>query len=148
MVMRKALDVKHDLWHAEITLLRASLRAWTLSYRRLDWVPHRRFVLAPWVGEPVAFKPPALAVEMGLAAEDDYWLVLQSIYGLRESPAAWASFRDNELSAARWKTEVNGETVEVKLQQLISDNQVWKIVRADGGDQEALGYFFVCVSMT
>ena len=42
------------------------------------------FVLAPWVGEPVALKPPALAVEMGLAAEDDYWLVLQSIYGLRE----------------------------------------------------------------
>ena len=30
--------------------------------------------------------------------------------------------------------------VEVKLQQLASDNQVWRIVRADDPGEEALGY--------
>ena len=102
------------------------------------------FVLAPWVGKSVALKPPSLAVEMG-RADDDYWLVLQSIYGLREAPAAWASFRDMELKAARWKAEVEGESVELKLQQLNSDNQVWKVVRSDGASQEALGYLLVYV---
>ena len=103
------------------------------------------FVLAPWVGRAVALKPPSLAVEMNLAEPDDYWLVQKSIYGLREAPAAWASFRDKELRTAKWESEVNGELVELKLQQLISDDQVWKIVRADGRDQEAIGYLMVYV---
>ena len=103
------------------------------------------FVLAPWVGGPVALKPPALAVELGLAEEDDYWFVLQSIYGLRESPAAWAAYRDGQLKAARWKAEVEGALVEVKLQQLASDNQVWRIVRADDPGEEALGYLLVYI---
>ena len=103
------------------------------------------FVLAPWVGKSVALKPPLLAVEMWLAEPDDYWLVLQSIYGLREAPAAWASFRSMELKAARWKAEVEGESVELRLQQLNSDNQVWKVIRSDGASQEALGYLLVYV---
>ena len=105
------------------------------------------FVLAPWIGRAVALKPPSLAVEMNLAEPDDYWLVKKSIYGLREAPAAWASFRvrDKELRAAKCESEVNGEMVELKLQQLISDDQVWKIVRADGRDQEAIGYLMVYV---
>ena len=103
------------------------------------------FVLAPWIGGPVALKPPALAVELGLAEEDDYWFVLQSIYGLRESPAAWAAYRDGQLKAARWKAEVEGEFVEVRLQQLSSDNQVWRIVRADDPGEDALGYLLVYI---
>eukprot|EP00439_Symbiodinium_sp_Y106_P027213 s7960_g3.t1 len=103
------------------------------------------FVLAPWIGKAVALKPPALAVEMGLAETDDYWLVKQSIYGLREAPAAWASFRDTELEAARWKAKVDGTMVELKLKQLVSDSQVWKVVRTDGENDDALGYLLVYV---
>ena len=80
---------------------------------------------------------------MGLAEADDYWYVKQSIYGLRESPAAWASFRDKELQLARWQCDVGREMVELRLQQLISDNQVWKVIRADGRNQDALGYLMV-----
>eukprot|EP00439_Symbiodinium_sp_Y106_P082434 s24_g21.t2 len=82
---------------------------------------------------------------MGLAEADDYWYVKQSIYGLRESPAAWASFRDKELQLARWQCDVGREMVELRLQQLISDNQVWKVIRADGRNQDALGYLMVYV---
>eukprot|EP00439_Symbiodinium_sp_Y106_P031533 s6662_g3.t2 len=82
---------------------------------------------------------------MGLAEADDYWLVKQSIYGLREAPAAWASFRDTELEAARWKAKVDGTMVELKLKQLVSDSQVWKVVRTDGENDDALGYLLVYV---
>ena len=103
------------------------------------------FVLAPWIGKPVALRPPALAVELGLAAPDEYWLVLQSIYGLRESPAAWAAYRDNQLKAARWRAQVDGENVELRLEQLMSDNQVWRVVRADGRKNDDLGYLLVYI---
>ena len=59
------------------------------------------FVLAPWVGEPIAIQPPAVAQRLGLATTGQFWLVRQAIYGLRESPAKWASFRDAELKRAK-----------------------------------------------
>ena len=46
---------------------------------------------------------------------------------------------------ARWNAEVNGENVELKLEQLISDDQVWKIIKADGSTKEALGYLMVYI---
>ena len=60
------------------------------------------FVLAEWLGDPVALEPPAIAYELGLAERGDMWQVKQAIYGLRESPALWSKFRDNELRIARW----------------------------------------------
>ena len=103
------------------------------------------FVLAPWIGKPVALRPPSLAVDLGLAEPDDYWLVLQSIYGLRESPAAWAAYRDGQLKAARWHARLENEEVELRLEQLVSDNQVWRIVRADGKESEELGFLLVYI---
>ncbi|CAE7357873.1 unnamed protein product, partial [Symbiodinium sp. CCMP2456] len=103
------------------------------------------FVLAPWLGHPVALSPPSIAYELGIAEPGDYWLVQMSIYGLRESPALWSSFRDDQLRAARWETEVDREMVTLKLQQLISDDQVWKIVRASSPEKEPLGYLMVYI---
>ena len=40
---------------------------------------------------------------------------------------------------------MNGEKVELKLQKLISDDQIWKVMRADGCDNEALGYLVVYI---
>ncbi|CAE7495091.1 RE2 [Symbiodinium sp. CCMP2592] len=102
------------------------------------------FVLAPWLGLPVALQPPAIAYELGLAEPGDYWFVTMSIYGLRESPALWSRFRDEQLRMARWFAEVEGQMEELKLVQMITDDQVWKIVRANG-DQEPLGYLMVYI---
>ncbi|CAE7251196.1 putative transposon protein [Symbiodinium microadriaticum] len=79
------------------------------------------FVLAPWLGVPVALQPPAIAFELGLAEHGDMWEVLMSIYGLRESPALWSGFRDQELK-----------------------NAVWEVVDVDS-PQEALGYIMVYI---
>ena len=45
------------------------------------------FVLAKWLGQPVALEPPGIAYELGIAQPGDMWFVEQAIYGLRVSPA-------------------------------------------------------------
>eukprot|EP00439_Symbiodinium_sp_Y106_P015157 s5414_g2.t1 len=102
------------------------------------------FVLAKWLGGPVALQPPAIAHQLGLAEEGDVWLVKQAIYGLRESPAMWGQFRDNQLKQARWTQEIDGRQVVMKLEQLITDDQVWRIVREDGTG-EPHGYLLVYI---
>ena len=72
------------------------------------------------------------------------WEVQMSIYGLRESPALWSGFRDQELKSAVWEAEVKGEMKSLRLQQLVSDNQVWKVVAADD-PSKALGYVMVYI---
>eukprot|EP00439_Symbiodinium_sp_Y106_P009472 s223_g1.t1 len=72
------------------------------------------------------------------------WEVQMSIYGLRESPALWSGFRDHELRSAVWKATVDGENKNLKLQQLVSDNQVWKVV-AEDNLEKALGYVMVYI---
>ncbi|CAE7441104.1 RE1 [Symbiodinium sp. CCMP2592] len=102
------------------------------------------FVLAKWKGQPVALEPPGIAYELGIAQPGDMWFVEQAIYGLRESPALWSQHRDNELKAARWNAIVDGEEVTLKLEQMITDNQIWKIVK-ENSDTEPLGYLLVYI---
>ena len=102
------------------------------------------FVLAKWLGGPVALQPPAIAYELNLAEEGDMWLVQQAIYGLRESPAMWSNHRDQQLREARWTVDINGKPVVMKLEQLVSDNQVWRIVKEDG-QGEPHGYLLVYI---
>ncbi|CAE7564255.1 unnamed protein product [Symbiodinium sp. CCMP2456] len=102
------------------------------------------FVLAKWRGQPVALEPPRIAYELGLASPGDYWYVEQAIYGLRESPALWSQFRDEQLKAARWTRTVDGKSVTMKLEQLVSDNQVWKIIQEEGSS-EIYGYVVVYI---
>ena len=73
------------------------------------------------------------------------WQVKQAIYGLRESPALWSKFRDNELRIARWMINLNDEPVMMKMEQLITDDQIWRIVREDGKDTETYGYVLVYI---
>ena len=98
------------------------------------------FVLAPWTGGSVAIQPPTIAVQMGLVQPGEMWLVRQAIYGLRESPAVWSEFRDKELR----EMMRNGELVTCKLQPLVADSQIWKIVQ-EGGEEEPMGYAMVYV---
>ncbi|CAE7230836.1 RE1 [Symbiodinium sp. CCMP2592] len=101
------------------------------------------FVLARWRGEPVALEPPGIAYLLGLAVPGDVWFVQQALYGLRESPALWSMFRDEQLKLARWIVNINGQEVKMKLEQLVSDNQVWKIIPEHGG--EVYGYVLVYI---
>ena len=126
-----------------------SLRTMFAYTAGTDWLTgttdiRQAFVLAPWLGVPVALQPPNIAFELGLAEAGDMWEVQMSIYGLRESPALWSGFRDHELRSAVWKATVDGENKNLKLQQLVSDNQVWKVV-AEDNLEKALGYVMVYI---
>ena len=103
------------------------------------------FVLAKWLGQPVALEPPGIAYELGLASPGEVWFVEQAIYGLRESPALWSKFRDQQLKLARWEVEVDNVKVTMKLEQMVSDNQIWKMVRADQESSEIYGFGLVYI---
>ena len=137
-----------DLFAAglDATSLRTML-AFTAEKKQWRWGVtdiRQAFVLAKWLGGPVALQPPTIAHQLGLAEEGDVWLVRQAIYGLRESPAMWSQFRDSQLKQARWIVEAEGGPVVMKLEQLITDDQVWKIVREDG-QGEPHGYLLVYI---
>ena len=102
------------------------------------------FVLAKWLGQPVALEPPSIAYELELASPGELWYVEQAIYGLRESPALWSRFRDEQLELARWTTEIAGEEKKMRLQQLVSDNQIWRITSEEEGS-ETYGYIVVYI---
>ena len=95
-------------------------------------------------GLPVALQPPSISYELGLAEEGHMWLVEQAIYRLRESPAMWSQYRDSQLALARWTVEVNESPITMKLEQMITDNQVLRIAREDG-QGDPYGYLPVCM---
>ena len=90
-------------------------------------------------------EPPAIAYELGLAERGEMWFVEQAIYGLRESPALWSQFRDGELKKAGWVTRLGGQEVVMKIEQLITDDQIWRMVREDGEDDQVYGYVLVYI---
>ena len=92
----------------------------------------------------MALQPPAIAYELGLAEPGDYWFVLMSIYGLRESPALWSKFRDEQLRQASWTATIDEKEEKLRLIQMVTDDQVWQIVRQEG-DQTPLGFIMVYV---
>ena len=61
------------------------------------------FLLATWPAHlnRYAVVPPRILVEQGYASQNTFWLVLRPLYGLRESPAIWASYRSARLSSAK-----------------------------------------------
>ena len=143
-------DEAGDLYAAgaDATILRAILsysagRPWVAGTTDI----RQAFVLAPWKGGPVAVTPPKIAVDMGLCEPDDVWFVDQVLYGSRQSPKLWGDFRDSELKLATWQVE----GVQYHLQQMLSDDQLWRItkhdLRKDGpvSPVETLGFILVYV---
>ena len=61
------------------------------------------FLLAHWPDHlhRYAVVPPRLLIDNGYVSEQAYWLVLRPLYGLRESPAIWASYRSARFSNAK-----------------------------------------------
>ena len=53
-------------------------------------------------------------------------------------------FRDEQLKLARWTMHIDGVAVTMKLEQLVSDNQVWRII-PENGQGEVQGYVLVYI---
>eukprot|EP00439_Symbiodinium_sp_Y106_P027584 s4975_g3.t1 len=70
--------------------------------------------------------PPKILQALGLIEENEKWLVLKALYGLQESPSAWAHDRDAKLAGMRW---IGACGVPCRLQRCVSEENLWKVVK-------------------
>ncbi|CAE7339218.1 RE1, partial [Symbiodinium pilosum] len=93
------------------------------------------FLLAPWPDHlhRYAVAPPRLLIDNGYVSEQAYWLVLRPLYGLRESPAIWASYRSARFSNAKILYE--DKYLVLKMSKV--DSELWLIFFE--GEEDLLG---------
>ena len=83
------------------------------------------FLLAPWPKDlpRYAIRPPKVVRDSGEATDSEYWVIDRALYGLRESPAIWGSFRSKRLSEAR----ISFDGVILRFVATISDPELWLV---------------------
>ena len=90
----------------------------------------------------VLISPPRLLIRLGYARQDETWLAIKAMYGLRQSPKAWSDYRDSVVAQMEWEDE--GRTM--SFCPLVTDPNVWKITASgDGLIDEARGLMLVYV---
>ena len=76
--------------------------------------------------------PPKAVIKAGLLQEWHRFLVHKALYGLAESPADWASYRDEVLKTFRWTTRSGKRRM---LAQLVAEHSIWIVLEVqDNGD--------------
>ena len=82
------------------------------------------FLLAPWPDHLPRYGlyPPRIVREAQLVGEVG-WILERPLYGLRESPSVWASYRDARLRSARIAV---GEMLLV-LRQTLAESELWMV---------------------
>ncbi|CAE7314603.1 unnamed protein product [Symbiodinium sp. CCMP2456] len=85
--------------------------------------------------------PPSVLVKLGLASEDERWILTHGMYGLRQSPKLWSEFRDRTISAMRF----DAEGAQWLLQQGDAEPNMWALVEvgAPEGSPGALVLIYV-----
>ena len=92
------------------------------------------FLLAPREDSSrrlVVVKPPRILVEAGIVGPQELWRVQHALYGLRSSPADWATYRNRLMRSFQWQHE--GRTLELRE---TPEPNLWKIVERRPLDQE------------
>ena len=87
-------------------------------------------------------RPPAALVQLGLASPDERWQLTHGMYGLRQSPKLWSSFRDGRLK----KMIIPGEGKTWALHQGVAEPNMWTVYEVGASrDQEPEGLILVYV---
>ena len=87
-----------------------------------------------------AITMPKVVVDAGCAPANTAYLVDRVLYGLREAPRLWGSFRDKRISQAQFLVG----TRSCVFKQMETDPAVWRLVEK-GREQETLGLMVVYV---
>ena len=74
----------------------------------------------------ILLRPPAHFILAGISQQSEVWRARRAVYGLRESPKWWSTYRDTILRGASWTC--NGE--EMHLEQL--EGSVWLLKDSSG----------------
>ncbi|CAE7730560.1 GIP [Symbiodinium sp. CCMP2456] len=87
------------------------------------------FMLTPLPQGPdevvYAVQPPAVLVKLGLASENERWILTHGMYGLRQSPRLWSEFRDHTIKEMRFLAE----DAEWMLKQGDAEPNLWLLVK-------------------
>ncbi|CAE7275253.1 unnamed protein product [Symbiodinium sp. CCMP2592] len=84
------------------------LRAGLAMSRRRRWQIAILDVVAAFLRAPIGdnssdpvvlVAPPRMLLELGLIVEFELWALVRALYGLRQAPALWSSYRDKTLDA-------------------------------------------------
>ena len=92
-------------------------------------------------------KPPTILVEKQFMPRDALFLPLRAVYGFRRSPKLWGDHRDSVMKSIRVQLKLQSEEVELSLEPLESEPNLWKVVRAEGESQRQLDEEFQLYGM-
>ncbi|CAE7392349.1 RE1 [Symbiodinium natans] len=95
------------------------------------------FLLSEWPeGKPrYGVLPPRILQQGGFLGSTDVLLVKRPLYGLRESPALWASYRTRVLKGL----EIPYHKGSLRLKQLRTDSELWMIMFCEGEEMTLYG---------
>ena len=75
-------------------------------------------------GNEIFMRPPKILVETKVVEEGVVWKIKRALYGLRTSPIAWETERDNTLKSLSW----SHEEVEYKLLPCTGSPCLWTVI--------------------
>ena len=107
--------------HMKLAGSRASTHRWLTSGGDI----RTAFLLAPLQkpGHRKILRPPNVLIRAGVVSASELWLVEGAIYGLQESPAAWAEHRDSVLPTI----EIKVKDQSLYLQKSSADANMWML---------------------
>ena len=85
----------------------------------------------------ILVKPPYLLIEKGYLEREALFLPLRALYGFRRSPKLWGDHRDQLLRSMVIKMKKGKkDEVELRVEQMRSEPNLWKIVMEDQDEEE------------
>ena len=87
----------------------------------------------------VAMTIPAVFKALGLAREEEIWVVEMALYGLTTSHRDWGVHRDDTLPRLRWhRTDKDGKELTGHFEKTADDN-LWRLLEVDSQQQVRWG---------
>eukprot|EP00435_Cladocopium_sp_Y103_P037718 s3180_g10.t1 len=88
---------------------------------------------------------PKIFKHLGLANDDDVWLVEMALYGLTTSPKDWSIHRDDTLAKLTWKRSLDDGDVVTGRFEKSGDENLWRLVETGASGSKWCGVLCVYV---
>ena len=86
----------------------------------------------------ILLRPPRILEQMNIIEPREMWMITKAVYGLRQAPRWWGTYRDRVLSEGVW----NGPSGRTRMQQSKVESNLWKLINDAG---EILGFVIIYV---
>ena len=98
------------------------------------------FTLAPMPMDLMyALTPPTIVVLAGAASPGETWKITRVLYGLREAPRLWGTFRNARLAGAR----IEYENAVIEFTSTTTDENLWKVTYSGSDTVQGLVLAYV-----